>query len=230
MGVNADGRDKPLWDQNEKPPLENETTFKVSSPRPAAQNFDSSRAVKDTKNGSKIFQQYIAPQNHVQEESMQLSVSALPKEKKLDQSTHLSNLGKQAMAQFGTDQKGIDTQGPPTSGSTQVDRVGSVQKLSISFEEAQTKFYALNKSSEETKDSRMTNNLNQNLNQLKPQTIKRGQKRHFHANHDITTQMIFEKNVGPSQQKDQSSSNNRIRRAPYISGIVQGMSPLPPQS
>ena len=43
--------------------------------------------------------------------------------------------------------------------------------------------------------------------------------------------MIFEKNVGSSAApKTDQQSSNRIRRAPYISGIIQGMSPLPPQS
>lgn len=31
-GINADGRDKPLWDQNEKTPLENDNSFKMSPP------------------------------------------------------------------------------------------------------------------------------------------------------------------------------------------------------
>ena len=35
-GVNADCRDKPLRDQNEKPPLENDTSFYVSPPNQGA--------------------------------------------------------------------------------------------------------------------------------------------------------------------------------------------------
>ena len=105
----ADARDKQLWDQNEKQqPNENENTFMLSPPNVGTQNFDSSKGGKEGKNGSKIFQQYIAPQNHLSDDQ-QLSVPAMAAGKKHDQSTHLSNLGKQAMAKFGTDQKVIDT-------------------------------------------------------------------------------------------------------------------------
>jgi hypothetical protein len=44
-------RDKQLWEQNEKPPLEGENSFKALPAGHGGQNFDSSRGGKETKNG-----------------------------------------------------------------------------------------------------------------------------------------------------------------------------------